>query len=372
LSVAAGSGNVAFGGTVGTSLDAATTLSSLTASGAVVDLASVFVDGASSVTGTTRIDLNGATYDSTTAGFAFTGPVSLTAGVSVTTGQGVGDDATFSSTVSGRQSLSVSAGAGDVAFSGTIGTSLDAATTLSSLTVSGAVVDLGSVFVDGASSVTGATRIDLNGTTYDSTTAGFAFTGPVTLTTGVSMTTGQGVGDDVTFSSTVDGAQTLALTAGLGNLTFGGAVGATTALGAVTVNVAADVTLGSTFRSSSLVQAVSGTGDFEVDGALTTTNALTISSATVTLDAALSSTSGDISLTQTSGVLALDVSGGLSAGGNNIDITAPDVAVTGTFGDGSDVTTITAGGNGTIGLGTATGSLRLEAAELQLITAASL
>jgi hypothetical protein len=94
--------------------------------------------------------------------------------------------------VSGRQALTVTAGAGNVAFNGVLGTAVDSASSLASLAVSGSVVDLDDVFADGAVSVAGTTRIDLNGGTYDSTTAGFVFTGPVQLTADTTITTGEG------------------------------------------------------------------------------------------------------------------------------------------------------------------------------------
>ena len=53
---------------------------------------------------------------------------------------------------------------------------------------------------------------------------------------------GTATGAAITFGSTLNGAQTLGLTAGAGNITSTGAVGGTTPLGAVTVNSAANIT----------------------------------------------------------------------------------------------------------------------------------
>ncbi|MFM9145060.1 MAG: hypothetical protein ACKORL_06800, partial [Phycisphaerales bacterium] len=163
LTTAALGGNVVFSG-------GASTFNRLTVSaGSTLDVdAAIAVDtGSMSLTGTTGIEL-GANLTAANNDVLLASATTLTGGVTVNAGSGA---VTFSSTVSGRQALSVTGG--DISFSGVVGTSVDAPATLSSLTVSGTVVDLGSVFVDGGANVTGTTRVDLNGTTYDSTTAGF-------------------------------------------------------------------------------------------------------------------------------------------------------------------------------------------------------
>ncbi|MDZ4253858.1 MAG: filamentous hemagglutinin N-terminal domain-containing protein, partial [Sulfuritalea sp.] len=65
-----------------------------------------------------------------------------------------------------------------------------------------------------------------------------------------------GVGNSVQFANTLDGTtantETLGLTAGTGDVTFSNTVGATQALGAVTITSAADVGLTTTFQAASL------------------------------------------------------------------------------------------------------------------------
>ena len=147
-----------------------------------------------------------------------------------------------------------------------------------------------------------------------------------------------------------------------------------TALGAVTINAADDVTQESTFRSQSLSQGTAGTGTYWAKGALTTTSgALTLNSNTLTLDAALTA-AGNLTLTQTSGSLVLDVASGLNSSSDNIYIFSNDVSITGSgsFGNSSDSVLIRASGAGSIGLGGTAGSLTLSDAELGAITASQL
>ncbi|MEY3749859.1 MAG: hypothetical protein RLZZ186_278, partial [Cyanobacteriota bacterium] len=190
----------------------------------------------------------------------------------------------------------------------------------------------------------------------------------------VSLSTGSSGAGDILFNGTLNGAQTLTLTSGTGDIRFNGAVGGVTALGAVTINAADDVTQESSFRSQSLSQNVAGTGTYWAKGSLTTTSgALTLNSNTLTLDAALTAAT-NLTLTQTSGALVLDVASGLNATGNSISIYSNDVSITGagSFGDSSDQVLIRASGNGSIGLGGTAGGLTLSDAELGAITAGQL
>ena len=68
------------------------------------------------------------------------------------------------------------------------------------------------------------------------------------------MSTGGAAGDNILFSSTLNGTQSLGLTVGAGNITFTGAVGNTAALGAVTVTTAGTVLASSTFNAASYTQ----------------------------------------------------------------------------------------------------------------------
>ncbi|MBL3526510.1 MAG: filamentous hemagglutinin N-terminal domain-containing protein, partial [gamma proteobacterium endosymbiont of Lamellibrachia anaximandri] len=134
---------------------------------------------------------------------------------------------------------------GTVTLSGAIG----ADTAIDGLTVSNAAqVDLANVIAATAIAVTGD-NIDLNGTIYTSNTAALTFTGAVDLDSGgaVTLTSGGGAGDDITFTSVVedaDNADSLVLNAGVaGIVELLGAVGGNNALAALTVINSAGITL---------------------------------------------------------------------------------------------------------------------------------
>jgi len=115
---------------------------------------------------------------------------------------------------------------------------------------------------------------------------------PVALAVGaVAITTGATAGN-IAFDQTLNGNQALTLTAGAGNITFTGIVGATTPLGLVTVNLAADVTTVAAFSSAGFNQAVTGTGTTQIGGLLTSTAAVTLAAATIDLNAGITTTTG--------------------------------------------------------------------------------
>ena len=98
-------------------------------------------------------------------------------------------------------------------------------------------------------------------------------TGGLTLSQNstVDTTTGSSAGANVSFGGTLDGGQTLGLTAGVGNITFTGSVGATR-LGALTVTSGATVLASSTFNAASFTQsagsvATTFTGLLDLTGA---------------------------------------------------------------------------------------------------------
>jgi hypothetical protein len=98
---------------------------------------------------------------------------------------------------------------------------------------------------------------------------GVLLTGAVVLGANVDVTTDAATSDGaVTFASTVDGAQTLQITAGTGNVVFTGLVGDTTPLGAMTIVSAANVTTNGV-EAASFVQ-TDGTGTTTLNGATTT------------------------------------------------------------------------------------------------------
>ena len=176
LTVASGSGAVRYNGAVG----GMTALTSLSDSG----------------NGTT--DLNG---NVTTTGMqSFSGPLILGANDTLTT---TNSTVTFSSTVDGAFALTVAAGSGTVSYNGTVG----GITTLMSL------------------SDTGSGKTNLNGNV--TTTGTQMYSGPVLLGANDTLST---TNSNVTFGSTVDGANSLTVAAGAGTVEYNGTVGGTAPL----------------------------------------------------------------------------------------------------------------------------------------------
>ncbi|MDP3208798.1 MAG: hypothetical protein Q8M65_06585, partial [Rhodoglobus sp.] len=176
---------------------------------------------------------------------------------------------------SGVEGLTLVAGSGTIAVTRPVGDAMP----LGAFTVaSSAQTDLANVIVAaGSIAVSATTGIDLNGTTYTSSGGAVTFTGAVALAAGAVttvVTSGLGVGDAISFTSTVDDAANdtaLTLTAGLGNISFGGVVG-TNRLGAVTIVSAADVTATTSVTALSFTQ-VAGSGTTLLTGAVNTNGA---------------------------------------------------------------------------------------------------
>jgi hypothetical protein len=145
-----------------------------------------------------------------------------------------------------------------------VGTTMDVTNAGLFTTANGANLTVGNEFVQD-----GAGLVQLGGN-LASTNDGFSFSSGVTLNNGITMTTGLGSGDAILFSSTLDGAvagtQSLGLTAGLGDITFTGAVG-TTRLGAVTVVSGRNLTESAGFRATTLdLGGLTGTASFPGPG----------------------------------------------------------------------------------------------------------
>src|SRR4030042_1654651 len=87
---------------------------------------------------------------------------------------------------------------------------------------------------------------------------------------GTTTLTGVNAANDVSFSSTVNGAQALSITAGGGDVSFGGAVGGTTALASVSVNCSA-ITLRSVITNGG-IQSYTGAVTLGAAATLDTTN----------------------------------------------------------------------------------------------------
>jgi hypothetical protein len=157
-------------------------------------------------TGAAAIDL-GASQIKTTGPQTYVAPVTLSADVTATSsGAGAAGDITFDSTIDGTHALIVST-PGTVDFAENVGV----ATELASLSIlAAAVIDLG------------GSEVSTSGTqTYGA---------PVTLNDDfAAASSGTGAAGDITFESTVDGAQALTVST-VGNLDFEAAIGGITPL----------------------------------------------------------------------------------------------------------------------------------------------
>jgi filamentous hemagglutinin family protein len=331
----AGEGAVTFGGAVG----GTTALEMLSAGGATVTLGSVTTTGLQDYAGAVRL---GGDLVSTSGGsIRLAGPVTLTGDSAIVTAGAAGDDIRFTSTVNGGFALVTDAGKGAVTFSGAVG----GTTALEMLSAGGATVTLGSVTTTGLQDYAGAVR--LGGDLVSTSGGGIRLAGPVTLTGDSAIVTAGAAGDDIRFTSTVNGGYALVTDAGKGAVTFGGAVGSTTALEMLSAG-GATVTLGSVTTTGLQDYAgavrlggdlVSTTGGgIRLAGAVTLTGNSRITSAGVAGDtiSLTGAVSGPYQLTIRSGkantTLAGAVSGlsGLDVSGATVGFAAP-VAVTGTL-----------------------------------------
>ncbi|MBL4679587.1 MAG: hypothetical protein JKY88_02540, partial [Pseudomonadales bacterium] len=173
--------------------------------------------------------------------------------------------------------------------------------------------------------------------------------------TGVLLDTGAGIGD-VSFNNTLDGTQTLGITAGTGSVTFTGAVGNTNALAATTITSATNVTASSTIDAASLTQTV-GTGTAQFSGQITTTNTTNLNSNIVQIDGSIDagnsvilSGSTDIFIGSNITTAAADIlfndavtlTGNASLNTNGTGVGVGDINFTSTL-SGNQVLTIAAG-----------------------------
>ena len=332
--------------------------------------ADIIASGATKVVSITGATDLGGDITSTNGAVTFNSAVALSGGGrTITTGAGAGT-ITFAGTLDGAQTLALTAGTGNIDFDGKVGDStalgavtinaaanvtIDKAFTAASLnqatagtgtfklddvltaqtgvvTINANAVDINAdIIASGAVkvvSITGAT--DLGGD-ITSTNGAVTFNSAVDLSGGGrTITTGAGAGT-ITFASTLDGAQTLALTAGTGNIDFDGKVGDSTALGAVTINAAANVTIDKAFTAASLNQATAGTGTFKLGDVLTAqTGVVTINANAVDIDADIiasgatkvvsitGATDLGADITSTNGAVTFNSAVDLSGGGRTI------------------------------------------------------
>ena len=234
----------------------------------------------------------------TTGAQTYTGAVTIGADVTLS---GVG--VSFASTIDGGHSLTVNSGAGNTSFAGAVG----GTTRLGALTVdSSGATTFGSTVRAASVSTDAAGTLAINGGSVDTTGAQSygerAVLGASTTLTGNSVTLSAGAdatgsanqtltiagastlggdvsstgaqtyaggvtlagdvtlaGNGVSFDSTLDGGHNLTVNVGSGAAIFGGAVGGTTRLGALTVNSSGATTFGGAVQAASVTTDAAGT-----------------------------------------------------------------------------------------------------------------
>lgn len=230
----------------------------------------IVADGAVTLTAGSRISTSG---DITTTGdvITFSSPTVLAGSVSLDTTSGValGANILMNGTINGPFGLTLDAGTDGVA---TLAGIMGGTQALSDLDIT-------------------ASKILLNGASYrvDETGAGpqtLNLTGATILGSDVVIDTDGTLADNsIIFSSTVNSdstARALTITAGLGDLTFGGAVGATQ-LASLTVNSSGILTTGSTVSVAGAGAILLTADDLVLAGAVATTaGAITVRTTTLT------------------------------------------------------------------------------------------
>ena len=164
-------------------------------------------------------------------------------------------------------------GVGGINLTGTAFTFVGNATSAGPLSIdnTGALITAaGKTFSSaGAFNQSGVGAVSLAGT-VQTTNQDLSFTGPITLIAPVSLNSGNGAGT-VTLSSSVDGAQPLTITAGLGDINVAGNMGVNARLGDVIFVSAYDVNLATILATSFTQQSVSNQfsqiGTFNTNGA---------------------------------------------------------------------------------------------------------
>ena len=196
----------------------------------------------------------------------FTGAVNLNAASAVSTG-GAGGNITFTSTIDNANNLTLTAGTGNVDITGAVG----GTTPVSQFSIASAVQsDVNNI--SGTNIEIASGNIDLNGTAYTASTDDVIFTGAVDLDAGAAtaISAGAGAGDDVTFTSTLDGGVDLTLN-GAGSTTFSGLVGNTTPLTSITTDAAGTTAINTTVVATSGAQTYNDNVSLGADPVITGT-----------------------------------------------------------------------------------------------------
>ena len=227
------------------------------------------------------------------------------------TGQGT-------TTFNGAQSYSAVAGLNvvtdTISLQNTVTTNTGGIVTLNA---DGFGLDAGTLTIAAAGDITSEGAVNLTGvqgisTAGDVTTSGDVvnYVSATTLTGGILVLTTNGgtTGGTITFGDTLDGAQSLGLTAGTtGDVVFTGAVGGTTPLGAITISSANDVTAAAITASSLAQLTGQGTTTFNGAQSYSAVAGLNVVTDTISLQNTVT--------TNTGGIVTLNADGfGLDAG----------------------------------------------------------
>jgi|GEM_PF-1868010 len=221
-----------------------------------VDGTEVFLLGAVRTGGAqTFTSLDGLANDLSTqnADITINSPLDLLADVTISTGTGVGN-ILFQDIVDGAFSITLDAGTGTVTSQGTIGLN----TPLTDVTFNGSLITVeNTIITTGVQTFNGPLDLQAGLTTN----GGDIFINDVlTLAGATTITTGEGVGGNITFAADVNDSNPLGLIAGTGDITFLAGAGNTTRLSDFVVTSANNVTFAEGLFTNSYTQ-TTGTGD---------------------------------------------------------------------------------------------------------------
>ena len=329
-----------------------TGLSSLTIAGAAVSLYdigdsdTVGVSGATSVTATGAITFTGSIYKTNAATFTAGTNFNMNAGATTTftTTNDAISFVTGTVQLANGSDLVVTSGGGAISIGAIRGTSSEDVTLSSTggTTNTVAVGAIGNADEINTVAITGGTSITLNGniTTSDASGNTVTLTGPVILGAGITIDTDNTTNDgNISFSSTINGAQDLTLNAGTGTVTFNGVVGETPLSSLSTEGTTGGVSISNNITTTG---AITLTGPLSVTGNSTiggTTNQITIGSATLSDGVTLTLGTGGSTTINTGAI-----SGTASGTASNITINTTGVVTIGGA-VGTDIGTVTISGS---------------------------
>ncbi|WP_449420256.1 CHAT domain-containing protein [Phormidium nigroviride] len=254
LTANAGTGNITFGGAVGSS----TPLGNITANSTgtttfnAVNSASVTTNSG----GTTQLNGN----VTTTGAQTYNDAVTIVDNPTLT-----GNGITFNSTLDGNSDLTTNAGASNLSFNGAIGGNTALGNIIANTTGFTTFNSVNSASV--TTNAGGTTQLNSNVTTTGVQT----YNDAVIIANNPTLT-----GNGITFNSTLDGNSDITANAGASNLSFNGAVGSTIALGNIIANSTATTTFNS-INAATLTTNAGGTT--QLNSNVTTTGAQTYNDA---------------------------------------------------------------------------------------------